>query len=236
MATYNGSQYVEKQINSILPQLSAKDELIIVDDYSSDNTISIIKKIEDSRINLIQNTSQMGVIKNFEKAILNAKGDIIFLSDQDDLWMPNKVREITSIFAKQKEVTLVTSNLQVIDKYDNLIPDSKLVGDFIPGIIPNLVRPKFRGCTLAFQQKMLKYFLPFPEDIPMHDMWIGLVNEIYGQTLYIDKPLLQYRRHGNNITSEYHADIVKIIKWRYALLKNLFILIVKNSVFWSKNI
>jgi hypothetical protein len=82
---------------------------------------------------------------------------------------------------------------------------------------------------------MLKYFLPFPEDIPMHDMWIGLVNEIYGQTLYIDKPLLQYRRHSSNVTSENHAEIRQMIKWRYALFKNLSMLILKKMLFDSNN-
>jgi glycosyltransferase involved in cell wall biosynthesis len=235
MTTYNGSQYVEKQIHSILSQLSVNDELIIVDDCSMDNTINLIKKITDSRIHLSQNSQNLGVIKNFEKAICQAKGDIIFLSDQDDIWMPDKVKEVTSVFTQRQEVTLVITNLQVIDEHDNLVPNSKLVGDFRPGLIRNFVKSKFRGCTLAVRQPMLKYFLPFPKDIPMHDMWIGLVNEIYGQTLYIDKPLLQYRRHSSNVTSENHAEIRQMIKWRYSLFKNLSMLILKKMLFDSNN-
>ena len=229
MATYNGSQYVEKQINSILTQLSVNDELIIVDDCSCDHTVDIIQGFEDHRICIIQNYSNIGVINNFEKAILNAQGDIIFLSDQDDIWMPNKIQEVTKIFTQQRNVTLVTSNIGVIDEDDNLISNSKLVGDFIPGFIPNLFRPRFRGCTLAFRREMLNYFLPFPKDIPMHDMWIGLVNEIYGQTFYIDKPLIKYRRHNNNVTCEQRSSILQIIKWRYALFKNLLFLLLKKN-------
>jgi glycosyltransferase involved in cell wall biosynthesis len=230
LATYNGSQYVEKQIDSILPQLLSGDELIVVDDFSSDDTVKIIEKIGDSRIRILKNFSNLGVINSFEKAILHSSGDIIFLSDQDDLWMPDKVKEVANMFLKYPNVTLVTSNLQVIDEDDNLISNSKLVGDFIPGFIPNFFRPRFRGCTLAFRKQMLHYFLPFPKDIPMHDMWIGLVNEIYGQTLYIDKPLLQYRRHSNNVTSENHDAIIKILKWRYSLFKNLLITTIKKSL------
>lgn len=229
MATHNGSQYVEKQINSILTQLSVNDELIIVDDCSCDHTVDIIQGFEDHRICIIQNYSNIGVINNFEKAILNAQGDIIFLSDQDDIWMPNKIQEVTKIFTQQRNVTLVTSNIGVIDEDDNLISNSKLVGDFIPSFIPNLFRPRFRGCTLAFRREMLNYFLPFPKDIPMHDIWIGLVNEIYGQTFYIDKPLIKYRRHSNNVTSDRHAAIIKILKWRYSLFKNLAMVIFKKT-------
>jgi hypothetical protein len=143
--------------------------------------------------------------------------------------MPNKIQEVTKIFTQQRNVTLVTSNIGVIDEDDNLISNSKLVGDFIPGFIPNLFRPRFRGCTLAFRREMLNYFLPFPKDIPMHDMWIGLVNEIYGQTFYIDKPLIKYRRHSNNVTSDRHAAIIKILKWRYSLFKNLAMVIFKKT-------
>jgi glycosyltransferase involved in cell wall biosynthesis len=235
MATYNGSRFIEKQIQSILPQLSYNDELVIVDDCSSDQTVNLIQKFTDSRIKLWENTKNFGAIKNFEKSITNAEGDIIFLSDQDDIWMPDKVKEVTSVFTQRQEVTLVITNLQVIDEHDNLVPNSKLVGDFRPGLIQNFVKSKFRGCTLAVRQPMLKYFLPFPEDIPMHDMWIGLVNEIYGQTLYIDKPLLQYRRHSSNVTSENHAEIRQMIKWRYALFKNLSMLILKKMLFDSNN-
>ncbi|NCR43173.1 MAG: glycosyltransferase family 2 protein [Microcystis aeruginosa Ma_QC_Ch_20071001_S25] len=235
MATYNGSRFIEKQIQSILPQLSYNDELVIVDDCSSDQTVNLIQKFTDSRIKLWENTKNLGAIKNFEKSITNAEGDIIFLSDQDDIWMPDKVKEVTSVFTQRQEVTLVITNLQVIDEHDNLVPNSKLVGDFRPGLIQNFVKSKFRGCTLAVRQPMLKYFLPFPEDIPMHDMWIGLVNEIYGQTLYIDKPLLQYRRHSSNVTSENHAEIRQMIKWRYALFKNLSMLILKKMLFDSNN-
>jgi len=126
-------------------------------------------------------------------------------------------------------VTLVISNLQVIDEDDNLIDDSQLISEFTAGMLPNLIKPRFRGCALAFRREMLNYFLPFPKDIPMHDMWIGLVNEIYGQTFYIDKPLIKYRRHNNNVTCEQRSSILQIIKWRYALFKNLLFLLLKKN-------
>ncbi len=96
-------------------------------------------------------------------------------------------------------------------------------------MVPNLIKPRFRGCALAFRREMLNYFLPFPKDIPMHDMWIGLVNEIYGKTFYLKQPLVQYRRHSNNVTCEHRSSILQIIKWRYALFKNLLFLLLKKK-------
>jgi len=235
MATYNGSRFIEKQIQSILPQLSDNYELVIVDDCSTDQTVNLIHKFTDSRIKLWENTRNLGVIKNFEKSITKAKGDIIFLCDQDDIWCPDKISEFVNVFTQQKKVTLVISNLQVIDEHDNLIYDSQLISEFTAGMLPNLSKPRFRGCAIAFRREMLNYFLPFPKDIPMHDMWIGLVNEIYGQTFYIDKPLIKYRRHSNNVSSDHHATIFKVLKWRYFLFKNLAMVILKKTFICSGN-
>jgi len=232
MTTYNGSQYVEKQILSILPQLSDNDELVIVDDCSTDQTVDIIKKINDSRIKLFQNERNLGVIKNFEKSIKNSNGDIIFLSDQDDIWMPNKIKEIINIFMNEIDITLVTTDSEIIDENDVVTTDSfyQTRGDFVYGIIPHLIKPRFHGCTLAFKVEMLEIFLPFPRDIPMHDIWIGIVNEIYGKTFYIDKPLVKYRRHSNNVSPSKHKGIYSMIISRFLLIKNLVILIIRKSM------
>ncbi|MCG2791916.1 MAG: glycosyltransferase, partial [Weeksellaceae bacterium] len=91
LATYNGEKYLEAQIKSILKQLSVDDELIISDDRSTDNTISVINKFDDNRIKIFINKNKNGVAHNFENALLKATGDYIFLSDQDDIWADNKV-------------------------------------------------------------------------------------------------------------------------------------------------
>ena len=90
MATYNGGKYIKEQIDSILGQLSNNDELIISDDNSTDDTVDIINRISDSRVRLFFN-KQKGYTNNFENALKQVRGDIIFLSDQDDIWMDNKV-------------------------------------------------------------------------------------------------------------------------------------------------
>ena len=91
MAAYNGENYIEKQISSILCQLKPDDELVIVDDCSKDRTINVIKNFNDSRIKLLKNKFNYGVVATFERALSAAEGNIIFLSDQDDEWIDNKL-------------------------------------------------------------------------------------------------------------------------------------------------
>ena len=101
MASYNGEKYIKEQIDSILKQLSDEDELVISDDGSTDNTLSVIQSIHDKRIKLIHNQGEHGYSRNFENALKNSKGDYIFLSDQDDVWKDNKVETILPLYGIQ---------------------------------------------------------------------------------------------------------------------------------------
>jgi len=234
MATYNGSKYVEMQLSSILTQLGQDDEIIVLDDASSDATLNLIKNYPDSRIKLIDNKINLGVVKAFELAINNGNGEIIFLSDQDDIWIPNKVEKIIEVFQKYPDITLVLSDAQIIDGEGKVTADSffKIRGKFVADPLSNFIKNKYHGCTLAFRKEMLEFFLPFPADIPMHDIWIGIVNAIYGKAFYIDKALIQHRRHDNNTSRGPlgSAGIIQMIKWRFILVKNVIRLMLKYGV------
>ncbi len=234
LATYNGSKYIEIQIISILKQLNQGDEIIIVDDASTDETLALINNFRDSRIRLIKNQINIGVVKTFEKALSNATGDIIFLSDQDDIWLPEKVQKFVKIFKTYPDITLVLSDAQIIDSHGQITADSffKLRGKFVANPISNLIKSKHHGCTLAFRKEMTKFFLPFPADTPMHDIWIGIMNGIYGKAFYIDEPLIQHRRHDTNTGRgvSKHSGILQMIKWRFILAKNVAIFMFKQNI------
>jgi len=194
MATYNGEKYLRPQIDSILKQLSEKDELIISDDGSTDGTIGIIESYQDRRIRLFHSTHK-NLIFNFENALEQASGDIIFLSDQDDIWFNEKVRRYKENIDKN---LLVFSNAAMFQ--DNNINDYELFfknQNKKTGLWNNLIKVKFLGATLAFKKEVLTKALPFPKNIPMHDIWMGLVAESMGSTHYMDEPLIYYRRHEN---------------------------------------
>jgi glycosyltransferase involved in cell wall biosynthesis len=232
MAAYNGSRYIADQITSILVQLSPNDELVVVNDASSDETLSIVAAFQerDRRIMLLNNEANLGVFDSFERALRHCQGEIVFLSDQDDLWLEGKVPSMMGVFEANPKVTLVLSDAQVINGDGDVIAKSFFQGrgSFRGSMLATLMKNKYLGCTMAFRREMLDAILPFPKDIPMHDIWIGLVNSVYGKACFIDTPLTAYRRHGGNVSPGRRRDLMQILRWRWSLIKNLIYLIMKR--------
>lgn len=228
LASYNGEKYIKEQLESILIQLSENDEVIISDDYSTDRTIDIIKSLKDTRIKIYENSKGKGPIKNFENAIFNASGDIIFLSDQDDIWKENKVRKIMLVFSSDETVTLVSSNAEYIDQ-DGYPTGANFFNGHVPerSLLHHYIKPEFLGCTIAFKNRIIDKLLPFPNKIPMHDWWIGMIHIYYGKVKYIPEALISYRRHDNNVTSRKKSKLSKIIRWRVDFLFNFVKTILK---------
>lgn len=196
MATYNGSLYIKEQLESILYQLGEEDEVIISDDCSTDDTLEIIESYHDSRIKIWKGKKFGSPVFNFENALKQAQGDIIFLSDQDDVWLPKKV-EIMAFYLSEYDV--VVSNCYIVDKDLKVIRDSFFqVNTNRRGFWKNLYDNHYLGCCMAFRKGVLDVILPFPRKIAMHDIWIGLCSEVFFQPILIDDKLLLYRRHGGN--------------------------------------
>lgn len=200
MASYNGSAFIDEQLQSITAQLSPQDELIVIDDGSSDRTIDIIvdyvRRFENMR--LIENPRNLGVRKTFEALIVESRNEIVFLSDQDDVWIDGrKARMVEALH--QNNCVAVLSNAVILTE--------KGVGrNFFPGdqdpdvgsIARNFIRNNFIGCCMAFRRDVATVALPFPRNISMHDWWIGSCAMALGKVCYLAEPTLLYRRHGGN--------------------------------------
>lgn len=223
MAVHNGDPYLRGQAESILSQLRPDDEIVAVDDCSRDRSLAVLNEIGDPRLRVYRNEKNLGVVRTFEKALSLSTGDIIFLSDQDDLWLAGKLSAALDVFASRPEVTMVATDAVVIDENGATVAPSFFAqrGRFAPGTLHNFVKNKYLGCTLSFRREMLPLFLPIPQDVPMHDIWFGLLNAIYGKTHFIDKPLIAYRRHGGNASPSVHAGLGRMLAWRSRLAKNL---------------
>ena len=223
MAVYNGTAFLRPQIESILAQVGAEDELVVVDDGSQDDSWSVLQEFKDVRVHLHRNDRNMGVVRTFELALSLARGDIVFLSDQDDVWLPGKVVKVLDVFASNPSVTMIASDAVVIDEQGRTLNESffSTRGRFTGGFIHNFIKNKYLGCTLSFRRSMLRKFLPIPPDVPMHDIWFGLLNAIYGKTYFIDEPLIAYRRHRRNVSPFAHAGVVQMVLWRSRLAKNI---------------
>lgn len=221
MATYNGEQYLRTQLESILSQLDSDDEVVIVDDASTDSTVNLVEGFNDPRILLLRNSVNLGVLKSFERAIKTTSGEILFLSDQDDVWHADKVRVVTAAFA-DPSVTLVLSDAVIINADGKLIASSFFgaTGRFEPGVLKTLIRNRYLGCTMALRRCLVQRVLPFPARTPMHDMWIGIVNQVHGKMTFLDQSLMSYRRHDANVSQ--NGSLRQRLVWRINLLGNLF--------------
>ena len=222
MATYNGEKYLKEQIDSILSNLSSNDELVISDDFSNDNTRNILNEYSkrDGRIKLLDGPKQ-GVKQNFANAIKNCTGKYIFLSDQDDIWESDKVKKVLNCFKKQ-ECTLVVHDAIVIDENLTVImPSFFNYRKSGKGSIKNIWKNTYIGCCMAFDSQIKEKVLPIPNNIEMHDQWIGIMNEIYCKSFFLNDKLIKYRRHSDNVSSMKHYGIGKMVKNRIILIKEL---------------
>jgi glycosyltransferase involved in cell wall biosynthesis len=236
MAVYNGAPYLPDQVQSILSQLRPHDELIAVDDGSQDESVAVLRRVSDPRLRVHCNSSNVGVVQTFERALSLASGDVIFLSDQDDVWLPGKLSTSLGVFESRSEVTMVVTDATIIDEKGQTIAPSFFAkrGRFAGGPVHNFLKNKHLGCTLSFRREMLTIFLPIPANVPMHDIWFGVLNGIYGRTHFIDEPLVAYRRHGRNASSliSFSGGLRQVMLWRLRLAKNLACRVVQRGRRW----
>ena len=237
MATYNGVNYVAEQIDSILCQLDSGDELIITDDGSVDGTKEVIERFatRDSRIKPLSGSNR-GVAVNFEFGLNACAGDVIFLSDQDDVWFPDKVQRVLMEFNNTGAVTIIHDAAVTDEKLKIMHPSFFAWHGFKQGYWGNIVRNSFIGCCMAFKRELLEFILPFPRNVPMHDQWIGLISYQHGKVHFLDEPLINYRRHAYNASSTDHAPIVRMLTWRICLVWALFMNACRRSLSKRKTI
>src|SRR5688572_14989359 len=177
MATYNGAAFIRQQIDSILPQLGSEDEVIFSDDGSTDTTLSTILDYRDKRFKIVSSDRTGSPAKNFERGLRHCSGELIFLADQDDIWMPEKVSRVKKIL---QTCDLVLTDCSIIDEHNKKIMDSFFIKQRSKkGLILNLVHNSYMGCCMAFKRKVLERILPFPHNLRAHDQWIGLNAERY---------------------------------------------------------
>ena len=211
ICTYNGDQYLEEQLESILTQVRRPDEVLFCDDGSCDNTRNILHAFASKapfETHIHFNETTLGSTKNFEKAIRLCSGDIIALSDQDDVWQPQKLDRIEQVFLQGAQIGVVFTNADVVDQnlrsFDFSLWDvvrfhkkeQMLVqkGKALDILLKHLV---VTGATLVFRASFRDVFIPIPS-CWMHDAWIALNLAVFSNLYIIPEKLIKYRQHGNN--------------------------------------
>ncbi|EOS60436.1 hypothetical protein C815_01298 [Firmicutes bacterium M10-2] len=217
MTTYNGESFVLEQIHSIFHQTRSVDELIVVDDHSSDQTIPMILHLKqdhpDWNIKVFVNTKNLGYKRNFEKAIALSNGDHIFLSDQDDRWHENKVEVMMKIMEAHPKIEVLASSFDLIDQEGNEIAIEEkedrsnhnfLLKKVEKDSLTNMTLEEFayhnyfQGCALVMTKKMKQLFLENFTDLIPHDWLINMLASKENGMVYYDHPLFDYRIHDHN--------------------------------------
>lgn len=213
MCTYNGERFIADQLRSILEQSRSVDEIIISDDGSSDATLEQVRealaafggKAPELRVLAGE---RLGIVRNFSRAIDACTGDIIFLSDQDDVWLPSKVEEMIAVFERDPDALLACSDARLVDAElrdlgrsqfqmvrmtDGLRRSLEGPGGFEVLLRRNVVT----GATVAFRRELLGIALPFA-DCWLHDEWLAILAAAKGGLRLVNRPLVLYRQHGSN--------------------------------------
>lgn len=227
LATYNGERFLEEQIRSIQANAGYTkliSRLIIIDDGSTDRTVLIVKKLQqkDCKIKLINNDSgNHGAMANFAFGLAQADADFIMLSDQDDVWLPEKLQlmwqEVTKLNGyNSNEPILIFTDKQIVDEQLNLLCDSyfklkKIPKNWHENFNQLCQQNVVSGCTTLFNRTLLNKALPIPEQAYMHDWWLALVASRCGKLHFIDKPLIQYRQHNKNTIGARYRSLTNLI-------------------------
>ena len=219
LCTYNGEKYIKRQIETILEQNPAPDEIIISDDGSTDGTLSIVNELlageQDCKYIINRNQMNLGFVKNFQKALMLSEGDFIFFSDQDDEWMPNKTKTILAFFDDNPDIEMVFSDGRTIDSNGEELDcnlwnsfgfgEKKQLREFHQNPLKFLLGKNIvTGATIAIRRSLINCIIPFPTEL-VHDTWISYIAAIRGTLGIIELPLIRYRVHSNQTIGIKHG-------------------------------
>lgn len=221
MATYKGAAFVQEQVTSILAELGEDDELVIVDDASPDETASIIAGIPDPRIRLSRASSNRGYVRTFEEAVRLSRGEYIFLSDQDDVWVPGRVELMLAVLTGSR---LVASNFDMLGGGPRpWIPRLRSADSrrHVANMVGILVGYRaYYGCGMAFRREAIEMFLPIPPYVrESHDLWLAICGNVAGSITHLDEATIYRRLHDENQTPAGWRSLPKILAARIMLVR-----------------
>lgn len=231
LCTHEGSRFVVRQAESILRQTRVPDEVVLSDDASSDRTVELVESVfsahTDIRLRVLRNERPLGVVENFQQAVLATSGDIVFLSDQDDQWRPTKIERMLAEFDRKPELLLLHTDALLVDEqgaslgltlFDSLEASNEEITGLESGRAFSVLlrRNLALGASMAFRRELLDVAIPFG-DAWVHDEWLAIVGASQGTGAVgvLREQLLDYRQHSNNqIGAQKRSGLAKLARLR----------------------
>jgi glycosyltransferase involved in cell wall biosynthesis len=223
MAAYNGSRYIREQIDSILEQLGPDDELVVVDDASTDDTAALVRAIGDERMVLLENAQNVGYVRTFERALMNARGEALFLADQDDVWLPGRHNAMLEALRSHAFVSTSVSVLGEPAHRPRFVLRAADSDRYSANIFAVMVgyRP-YHGCAMGFRRDIFAAAVPFPPWLyESHDLWLALVANTHRQNFHLEVSSVARRLHDANQTPLGWRSLRKILRARVMLARCL---------------
>lgn len=211
MATYNGEEFLREQLDSIYNQTYKNIDVLVTDDCSKDNTVLILEEYKIKYgLQYYINRKTLGIVKNFERALSLCKGKYIALSDQDDIWFPEKIENLVN---EIDDYSLIFSDAKLNDRYSkNNLDSLNKVSDYMADTDTPFLQLFFRkfiyGCTMLLKKEVLEQALPIPDGVCYHDRWLVIVAAKMGGIKYLDKELMYYRQHENNVSGDIKDHLI----------------------------
>lgn len=216
LATYNGQRYLKAQLDSFVAQTRLPDELVVSDDGSTDATISMIEAFQHRApfpVVILKSEKAIGHELNFGRSIEQCSGDLIFLSDQDDVWFPDKLEVVERAFTTSTSALVVINDLEITDGDLNKTGRTVIEQTRSSGTLGQKHKSFIIGCGTAFRAQLRRLVLPIPDFKFGHDKWIHHIAHLLDARFVITRPLQLYRRHGGN-SSMWAFDGPKLATWK----------------------
>lgn len=223
LAAHDGAAHIRRQVASVLTQLGPEDELVVVDDASTDGTLAVLGQFGDPRIRLARNPVNTGYVRTFERALELSRGQLILLADQDDVWVPGRLEAMVD--ALQTSAVVATSVAVLGEPIERprwrlrASDSERHVGNVVAVLVG--VRWYF-GCAMGLRRDILGSVLPFPTWLTeSHDLWIGLVANTHRQMVHLERPSVARRLHAANQTPLRWRSLATILRARWMLVRCL---------------
>ncbi|WP_286120452.1 glycosyltransferase [Zhihengliuella sp. ISTPL4] len=227
MATYNGERFLAPQVESILAELEPQDELVVVDDASTDGTTRVLERFNDPRIHVHAHAENRGYVRTFEEAMGRATGDVVMLSDQDDVWIPGR----RALFVSALQDSAVAASNLVLLGSDDPLPNPltrrpwRLRAAWSRQGVRNALRilagmAPYYGCAMAVRRDAIERVLPFPAYLDeSHDLWLALFGNAHGTMRHIETATIRRRIHDTNASPSRPRGITQVLRARVMLLR-----------------